>query len=97
MNSIGLAKIIQQKLNQAFSPDFLQLIDQTHRHQEHPQFQVGKSHFKLIIHSKKLSSLSKLKAHQAIYHCLAEFMQTDIHALSITIVKQNYGKCLNSN
>ena len=85
MNIRFLEATIQQKLNQAFSPDFLQLIDQTHRHQKHRQFQTGKSHFKLIIQSKKLSALPKLKAHQAIYHCLAELMQTDIHALSITI------------
>lgn len=88
MNISLLETTIQQKLNQAFSPDFLQLIDQTHRHQKHQQFQPGKSHLTLIIQSKKLSALPKLNAHQAIYHCLGELMQTDIHALSITIMKQ---------
>ena len=85
MNHSALLKTIEQKLTEEFSPEFLRLIDQTDRHQKHLQFQIGKSHFKLTIQSKMLSALPKLKAHQAIYHCLAELMETDIHALSITI------------
>ncbi len=82
-----LEKEIIDKLEKAFSPSTLELIDETHKHQKHKQFQAGKSHFKLRIASEQLSSLSTLKAHQAIYTCLGELMQTQIHALSIQIDK----------
>ncbi|WP_440615489.1 BolA family protein [Cysteiniphilum sp. 6C5] len=82
-----LYKEIIHKLEKAFSPSTLELIDETHKHQKHKQFQAGKSHFKLRIASEQLTSLSTLKAHQAIYACLGELMQTQIHALSIEIDK----------
>lgn len=78
---------IIDKLKLVFSPSTLELIDETHQHQKHKQFQTGKSHFKLRIASKQLANLSTLKAHQAIYACLGELMQTKIHALSIQIEK----------
>ncbi len=80
-----LNKEIIDKLEKAFSPCTIELIDVTHKHQKHKQFQAGKSHFKLRIASEQLASLSTLKAHQAIYACLGQLMQTQIHALSIQI------------
>lgn len=82
-----LEKEIIDKLEKAFSPSRLELIDETHKHHKHKQFQAGKSHFKLRIASDKLNPFSTLKAHQAIYACLGELMQTQIHALSIQIDK----------
>ena len=78
---------IVDKLELAFSTSTLELIDETHKHQKHKQFQTGKSHFKLRIASEQLAKLSPLKAHQAIYTCLGELMKTKIHALSIQIDK----------
>ena len=84
-NERKLEKIIVQKLTKEFRPDLLELVDQTNYHKKHPGFKSGKSHFKLRIRSKKLSDLTRLNAHQAIYYCLRELMKTDIHALSIAI------------
>ena len=84
-----LHETIIEKLEIAFSPTFLELVDETHKHYKHKQFQIGKSHFKLHIASEKLATLSTLKAHKEIYMCLGELMHSQIHALSIQIDKKS--------
>ena len=81
--------MITDQLEKAFSPTYFKLIDETHKHQKHRQFQEGKSHFKLHIASEKFSILSTVKAHQEIYGCLSELMSSKIHALSIQIDKKS--------
>ncbi len=77
---------IISKLEKAFSPQEIELIDETHKHKKHKHFQEGKRHFLLIITSAQLKSLPTLKAHQAIYNCLGDLMKDKIHALSIKIL-----------
>lgn len=83
-----LAQTITEKLTTAFAPTQFELIDETHKHQKHKHFQSDKYHFRLRIASEQLASLSRIKAHQAIYAQLGDLMQTKIHALAIEI-----GKC----
>ncbi|MFZ9036296.1 MAG: BolA family protein [Francisellaceae bacterium] len=80
---------LEERLTKAFNPEYLELIDETHKHIKHKHFQTGKLHFKLIIGADSLSHLSKLKAHQAIYAVLSDMMETHIHALSIEIKSQS--------
>ncbi|MBK2124301.1 BolA family protein [Fangia hongkongensis] len=85
-NIDSLQNEIIRKLEKAFSPQALELIDETHKHKKHRHFQEGKRHFLLIITSAQLKNLSTLKAHQAIYSCLGDLMKDKIHALSIKIL-----------
>ncbi|WP_162902200.1 BolA family protein [Facilibium subflavum] len=85
MDTITLQNLIKEKLTDTFAPQKIELIDETDKHRKHRHFQPDKFHFQLIIQSSYLASLPKIKAHQAIYHCLDELMKTYIHALSIQI------------
>ena len=86
MNNVELKEKITQLLKNNLKTTYLELIDETHKHVKHKNFQSNKFHFKLKISSSELDNKSKLNAHKQIYQCLGTLMQTHIHALSIQII-----------
>ena len=83
MNNQHRIEQIQSKLQQAFSPSELEVIDDSHLHAGHAGAREGKGHFTVIIKTEKFENMSRLKQHQAIYQALGSLMETDIHALAI--------------
>ena len=61
------------------------LIDNSHFHTKHKSFSPNKFHLKIIIKSKKLKNMNKIKAHKEIFSILKEEMNNKIHALEIEI------------
>ena len=52
--------IIYQKLTDFFSPQHLEIINESHKHQGHSGSpNTGNSHFSVVIKSKKLNNVSK--------------------------------------
>jgi BolA protein len=79
--------IIYQKLTDFFSPQHLEIINESHKHQGHSGSpNTGNSHFSVVIKSKKLNNVSKLVGQRMIYSVLSEEMKKNIHALSIKII-----------
>ena len=77
---------IQQALQQALKPTLCELVDESHLHIGHAGAQTGLSHYHLTISSSQLDTLNAIEQHRAIYQALGSLMQTDIHALRITVV-----------
>ena len=84
-NKIRISKITEI-LNNQFSPEQLEIIDDSAKHIGHAGAKTGMGHFSLIIKSKSFENLSLLQSHRAIYKALGSLMQTDIHALRISII-----------
>ncbi|MCH9769922.1 MAG: BolA family transcriptional regulator [Gammaproteobacteria bacterium] len=80
-------KAMRQKLEVAFSPNQLEIIDESHKHVGHAGAREGRGHFKLIIAAKIFNDKSLIESHRLIYQALDQLMQTDIHALSIELLK----------
>lgn len=78
--------LIEQRLQEAFSPTHLQVIDESHFHIGHPGAQNGAGHFSIIIASSHFSGLSRLMQHRKIYHVLSDLIPHPIHALKIEIL-----------
>lgn len=78
---------IRHRLEQTLLPTVLDIIDESHLHKGHAGAQTGLGHFAIIIASPKFADKSILQCHRMIYEALGELMQTDIHALRITISK----------
>lgn len=74
---------IRALLEQALSPEHLEVIDESHLHVGHPGARDGRGHFRVRIAATGLEGLSRLQCHRRIYAALGDMMQTDIHALSI--------------
>ena len=74
---------IQAALADAFSPQALDVVDDSARHAGHAGARDGRGHFNVDIVSDAFAGLSPIARHRAVYAALGEMMTTDIHALSI--------------
>lgn len=74
---------IRNKLTSAFSPEQLDIIDESHLHAGHPGARSGGGHFAATIVSTAFAGKNMLARHRMVYDALGEMMNTDIHALSI--------------
>ena len=74
---------IERLLRDALSPDDIQVKDQSHLHAGHAGAKEGKGHFEVTIVSEHFNELNRVARHRLVYDALGDFMDTDIHALSI--------------
>ncbi|MFT5117087.1 MAG: BolA protein [Kiritimatiellia bacterium] len=72
--------MIESKLQQAFSPHKLQIINESYLHNVPDG---AESHFKVLIVSDAFSELRQIQRQQQVYHVLAEEMAGSIHALTM--------------
>ena len=75
---------IHQYLLELDPEAIIKLNDETHRHVQHSGYTPGRHHFKAEIHSDKLSSLPKIKAHRLVIQAIKP-CSNKIHAFSIQI------------
>ncbi len=78
--------IITERLQKAFSPSQLQVIDDSEKHKGHAGSAGGAGHYTIIISAPCLANLSKVAAHRKIYEVLNDMIPHEIHALQIKIV-----------
>jgi BolA protein len=74
---------IRHLLEVAFSPNELEVIDDSHRHAGHEGARDGRGHFRVRVVSPAFAGMTPIARHRAVYAALGGLMQTDIHALSI--------------
>lgn len=75
---------IQNKLTEALTPVFLDIIDDSPKHAGHSHG-GQETHFKIIIESPKFKGLSRVQAHRLINDLLTQEFNEGLHALSIQI------------
>jgi len=82
---MSLKQILEEKLQAAFTPSLLEVIDQSHLHQGHLGDALNhETHFKIIIVSAAFKGLSRLECHKKVYEALGEKLNK-IHALSLSL------------
>ena len=74
---------IRARLEAAFAPASLEVVDDSHRHVGHAGARGGQGHFTVEIVSDAFAGLGPVARHRAVYAALGEMMADDIHALSI--------------
>ena len=82
MNSPRISQI-RSRLEAAFIPDVLEIVDESHRHAGHAGAKDGRGHFLVLIVSDRFEGVKPLARHRMVYAALGSLMQTDIHALSL--------------
>lgn len=75
---------MQRLLEEAFNPEALEILDESHKHAGHAGAKSGKGHFDVMIVSDAFAGQGLLQRHRMVYEALGDMMQTDIHALSIS-------------
>jgi BolA protein len=75
---------ITDRLTTAFSPDSLNVIDESHQHHGHAGAREGgESHFRVQIVAQAFTGKSRLEQHRMINAALATELSGPIHALAI--------------
>ncbi len=81
----GKTETMRAKLEAAFAPSLLDLVDESEKHRGHAGYQGGgESHFRLTIISTKFEGQSRLQRQREINEVLREELSGPIHALSVT-------------
>jgi BolA protein len=75
--------LIRSRLEAAFSPDQLDVEDDSHRHIGHAGARDGRGHFNVRILSRRFAGKRTVERHRMVYAALGPMMQTDIHALGL--------------
>lgn len=80
-----IAERITKKLNDAFSPDRLDVINESSMHAGHQEAfdGSGETHFRIRIVAAEFAGMSRIARHRAVNDLLAEELAGDVHALAI--------------
>ena len=77
---------ISAKLTAAFSPDFLNVIDDSDKHKGHGGWREGgETHFRVQIAATAFEGMNRVARHRAINEILAEELAGGVHALALEI------------
>jgi BolA protein len=75
---------ITKKLREAFSPESLDVTDESHLHEGHSGHRPGgETHFKVYIVSPAFEGKSRIERHRMINTLLAPELAGSVHALAI--------------
>jgi BolA protein len=77
---------ITEKLQTAFAPRELEVIDDSESHRGHAGFQEGgESHFNVRIRAEAFQGQSRIARHRAVHAALGKDLVARIHALALDI------------
>ena len=75
---------IAQKLTEAFAPQSLKVVDESHQHEGHAGHRPGgQTHFRVYIVSELFKGMTRLQRHRLINQTLAGELAGGVHALAI--------------
>ena len=77
---------IRTRLEDAFAPRDLDVIDESERHRGHAGWQEGgESHFRVKIAAEAFADMSRIERHRAVHAALGPELVGRIHALALKI------------
>ena len=80
------AEKIVERLEAAFAPSVLDVVDESEAHRGHAGFQEGgESHFRVMIEAEAFAGLSRIEKHRAVHGALGKDLVAEIHALALTV------------
>jgi BolA protein len=76
--------LITQRLTEAFRPESLRVVDESHQHQGHAGHRPGgETHFRVYIVAQAFAGKSRLERHRLVNGALAAELAGGVHALAI--------------
>ena len=76
---------IQQRLQQSFMPNTLEVIDDSAKHVGHAGSKDGAGHYTVVIAASAFQNKSRIQIHRDIYKVLDDLIPKEIHALQIKV------------
>ncbi len=79
-----VSETITKKLKDAFAPESIEVVDESHLHEGHAGHRPGgQSHFRVHIVSQAFAGKSRIDRHRMINAILADDLADGVHALAI--------------
>jgi BolA family transcriptional regulator, general stress-responsive regulator len=76
--------VITKKLTEAFSPQNLNVVDESHQHEGHTGHRPGgQTHFRVYIVADAFRGKSRIERHRMINQTLVNELAGGVHALAI--------------
>ena len=80
---MDMAEVIRKRLETAFHPDRLEVVNESHKHAGHGGDDgSGESHFHVLIRAAALTPLGRVARHRAVHAALGD-VNARVHALSL--------------
>jgi BolA protein len=81
-----IADTMRTKLQSAFDPATLEIVDESHLHAGHMGARPeGETHFRVTIVSAAFSGLGRVQRHRLVHEVLAEELRDRVHALALLL------------
>ncbi len=81
---MSVADIIRRKLEEALSPERLEIVDESHLHNGHAGHRPeGETHFRVTVVAGRFAGRSRVERQRLITSALKDEMGNPIHALSM--------------
>ena len=81
---MSVTEVIERKLTEAFAPQSLDVVNESHLHAGHAGSPgTGSSHFRVTIVSEKFEGLSRVDRHRLVNEALSEELAGPVHALAL--------------
>lgn len=86
MGKMMVTDEIRARLEQAFSPEVLEIIDESEKHRGHAGYREGgQSHFRVTIRAPAFGPMNRIERHRAVHNALGPDLVGRIHALALKI------------
>ena len=83
---MSLSEEMRTRLEAAFAPSVLEIVDDSESHRGHAGFQDGgESHWNVKIRANAFADLSRLARHRAVHEALGPEIIGRIHALALDL------------
>ena len=80
----AVAETMRRKLEAAFAPTRLEIVDDSHRHAGHGGARPeGETHFDVTIVSSAFAGLGRVDRQRRVHAALADELATRVHALAL--------------
>lgn len=81
-----VADTMRAKLEAAFAPEHLEVIDETNQHYGHAGWrESGETHFKVQITAAAFAGKSRVERQRMVYQILADDLAGPVHALALVV------------
>ena len=86
MEIVTRGEKIRARLEVAFAPRLLEVVDESESHRGHSGYQEGgESHFRVEIASARFEGMDRIARHRAVHAALGRDLVAEIHALALKI------------
>ncbi len=75
---------IRRRMAEALGAEAVEIVDESWKHAGHAGASAGGGHFILRVVSRQFEGVSRLNRNRLVFQALAQEMQGEIHALSVS-------------